>query len=100
MKRAQADGSLRWLTRRDRRFNAVIGGVADQVRQRVTELFQHALVDLGVLARHFQPDLFSGGLRDVVHGSCIALEERADGKHAHGHHALVQLAGIALHGGH
>ena len=51
----QADGALRWLAGGDplgRRFDAVIGAVAHQVRERILDQIEHLAVELGIGAAH------------------------------------------------
>jgi 23S rRNA G2445 N2-methylase RlmL len=80
-----------------RSLNAVVGRVTNQVCQRIAEQLQHALVDLGIFAIHLQANLLAGGLRDVVDGTRVSLEERSYRQHANPHHTFMQLTGVAFH---
>ena len=50
--------------------DAVIDGVADQVKQRVGELMQHAAVHFGVGAASLPADVLALRPRQVAHGAC------------------------------
>ena len=51
-------GFLPAFCRSGGRFDAVIAGVANQVRKRIGKLFQHAFIQLDFRSDHFQFDLF------------------------------------------
>ncbi len=46
-------------------FNSVIDGVTNDVGDRVLDRFEQALVELGFLALHLEPDLFSALMGEV-----------------------------------
>ena len=67
----------RWPRRyalRRARLSRDLDGVADHVGDRVGELFDHGLVDLGVLAGRDQTDLFGDHVGDFAHQARHALE--------------------------
>ena len=74
-------------------FDAVIGGIADHVDQRIAQLVDHPLVELGLLAVDYQADLLPVAPRDVADHPLETREERADGHHPRIHDRL--LDGIA-----
>ena len=41
-------------------FNAVVRGIPDEVRERITEQLQHALVDLGFFPAGLESDALAG----------------------------------------
>ncbi len=77
-------------------LQAVVGGVADQVDQRVGEALDHRLVQLGGLALGGQFDGLAGIARQVVDQAAKAAEQLGHGHHAHHHHGVAQLARQAL----
>ncbi len=78
----------------------MVDGVADQVRQRVAHLLHHAFVEFGVFAGHFQPDVLRKLNGKIAHQPRETPKDVANGKHAHAHHTLLQLADVPLHLGH
>ena len=76
-------------------LDAVIDAVAHQVHQRIADLLQHGLVELGLLAGDLQPDLLAEARRQVAHQAREAAEHRAHRQHAHAHDAFLQLADVA-----
>ena len=92
----QADAARRRLAGRDAAsgiFEAVIGGVADQVDQRIGEPLDHRLVEFGLLAGGRQFDLLAEIARQVVDQAAEAAEQRADRHHAHAHRGVAQRRG-------
>ncbi len=72
-----------------RRFDAVIGGVADQVDHRVAQLVDHPLVEFGLLAADRQADVLAVGPRNVADHAMEPAEQRPDRQHPHVHDALL-----------
>ena len=77
-------------------LDAVVDGVAHQVHQRIADLLEHGLVELGAVAGEAQLDLLAEALAQVAHQARKAVEHEADGQHAHAHDAFLQLAHVAL----
>src|SRR6185295_15446890 len=78
-----------------RLLDAVVDAVADEVHERIADLLEHRLVELGLLARHDELDLLAETLREIAHHAREAAENEADGQHAHAHDAVLQLAHVA-----
>jgi hypothetical protein len=74
----------------------VVGAVANQVGQRVDDLFDDALVQLGRLADHFQLDVFAQFRRQIAQHAGIAVEDERHRNHPDRQHRLLQMAGAAL----
>ena len=74
----------------------MVDTVAHEVHQRVADLLEDGLVELGLLTRHLQLDLFTQALGKIAHHAREAAEGEADGQHAHPHDAFLQLAHVAL----
>src|SRR6185437_4625459 len=91
-----AFGGLAGGDARFRRFDAVVDGIAHQVNQRIADLLEHGLVELGLLTRELQLDLLAEALRQVAHHAREAAENEGDGQHANPHDAFLQLAHVAL----
>ena len=72
-------------------FNAVIGGIADHVHDRIAQLLDHGLVDFGILAGDPQDDFLVGLLRKLAHQARHAVKYRADGLRPDRHHAVLQV---------
>ena len=77
------------------RLDAVVQGVADQVAQRVADLFQDGPVELGLLAFDDQLDLLVQAHGDVAHDAREAVEDGLDGQHAQAGDLILELAGDA-----
>ncbi len=75
------------------RLDAVVDGVADQVRQRVLDRLEQAAVELGVAADHLQTDLLAAGRREVAHHPRDLGPDVLDRLHARLHDAFLQLGG-------
>ena len=76
-------------------FQAVVERVAHQMDQRVANLFQHGLVELGVLTGELQLDFLAELAGQIVHQARKAVERKADGQHANLHDAFLQFARVA-----
>ena len=97
--RLERDDAGRRLARRDarlRHLDAVIHAVAHQVHERIADLLQHRLVELGLVADHLQLDLLAEPLAEIAHHAREAAEHETDRQHAHAHDAFLQLAHVAL----
>src|SRR5581483_6331175 len=95
----EVHGTLGGLARRNayfRRLDAVIEAVAYEVHQRVADLLEHRLVELGLLAGELELDLLAEALREIAYHAREAAEDEADGQHAYAHDALLQLAYVAF----
>ena len=79
-----------------RRFNAVVQRVANQMHQGVVDLFQHRLVDFGLLSNHLQLDVLAELGAQVPYQPWEATEGHGDREHANLEHILLQLPGVAL----
>jgi hypothetical protein len=73
----------------------VVQAVAHQVHQRIAQLFQHGLVELGVLAAQRQLDALAQMARQIVHQAREAVEDHAHRHAAQAHHALLQRTRVA-----
>ena len=80
-------------------LHAVVERVAHEMHQRIADLLEHGLVELGVLAAQLQLDLLAELARQVVHQAREAVEREADRQHADLHDAFLQLARIARRAG-
>ena len=78
------------------RFDAVVGRVAHHVDQRIAQLVDHPLVQLGLLAADLQADLLAVGPRDVADHALEPGEQRPDGHHPRVHHALLDAVADAI----
>ena len=78
------------------RFEAVVDGVADHVGQRIGQLVDDGLVDLGVLALGDEADRLAGHVGDFAHDARHALEDRLHRLGADRHDAVLDLAGQLL----
>ena len=82
-------------------FDAMIGGVADDVRQRRAHEFDHLAVQLGLRAKGLDPDLFSQFQRKIAHQARQGGKQLIERLHPHAHDRVLQIAGGArqiLHG--
>ena len=73
------------------RLDAMVDGVADEVRERFAESVENALVEIGVFAGNFQRDVLAAQLGDVANNARKAAEELLDGNHADFQNAFVQF---------
>jgi phosphoenolpyruvate carboxylase len=78
-----------------RHFQAMVDRIANQMDQRIADLLEHGLVQLGGLAAHVEHDLLVELLRQVADQAREAVEHRADRQHADAHDAFLQLARVA-----
>ena len=95
----QGDGSLRRLAAcgaLGRQFYAVVTAVANQVRQRVGDLLDHALVEFGRLSHRHQFDLLAQLGGQVAQHARETVEDHRHRDHADRHHRFLQVSGIAL----
>ena len=79
-----------------RRFDAVVGRVADRMDQRIAQLVDHPLVEFGLLAADGQADVLAVGAGDVADDAMEPGEQRPDRHHAHVHGALLNAVGDAV----
>ena len=95
----QRDGSMLGLALGQsirRHFNAVIATVAHQVGQRIGDLFNQPLVELGGLAQSYELDLFAQFVGEIPQHPRKAAEDDGHGDHADRHDRLLEIAGIAI----
>ena len=76
-----------------RRLQAVVGGVAHHVRQRILDQVEHLAVELGVGAVHLQFDLLAEFAGEVADDARQLLPGIADRLHPRLHDAFLQLGG-------
>ena len=76
-----------------RRLQAVVGGVAHHVGERVLDQVEHLAVELGVGAVHLQLDLLAQFAGEVADDAGQLLPGIADRLHARLHDAFLQLGG-------
>nr|WP_292032478.1 MULTISPECIES: hypothetical protein [unclassified Brevundimonas] len=76
-----------------RRFQPMIGGVADHVGQGVADQLHDLTIQLGVLAGHDQVDTLAQVRGQVAHQSRQLGPGPADRLHPGGHHPFLQFAG-------
>ena len=92
----EPDGPARLLARPNplvRRFEAVVGGIADHVGEGIGEAFDEALIELDVAADHLDLDVLVQGLRHVAHHPRKLAEDIADGLHPRLHDGVLQFRG-------
>ena len=77
----------------ERALDAVIGGVADHVGERILDELEHLAVELGLGALHDELDLLRELRREVAHDPRQLLPGGADRLHARLHDAFLQLGG-------
>lgn len=77
-------------------FQAVVDRVAHQVHQRIGDLFDQALVQLGAFANGAQAHLLAEAAGEVAYQAREAAEHRIHRQHAHADDRFLQIAGIAL----
>ena len=73
-------------------FDAVVGGVANHVGERLAERVENAFVEIGVLSGDFDADVFVAQLGDIANDAWKAPEELLDGHHPNFHHGFLELA--------
>ena len=76
-----------------RRLQAVVGGVAHHVGERILDQVEHLAVELGVGAVHLQFDLLAEFAGEVAHDARQLLPGIADRLHPRLHDAFLQLGG-------
>ena len=84
------------LARRQPRLGAletVVGGVANDMDERIGEPLDHRLVELGFLAFGIELDLLVEIVGEVVDEAAEAAKQRSDGQHADAHHRVAQRGG-------
>ena len=94
LRRRDPDAAARRLARLDalrRLLDAVVGGVADHVQQRVLDQLQELAVDLGLSAGHLELDVLAQLLAEVADEARQLGPGVADGLHARLHDAFLQL---------
>ena len=74
------------------RFNAVINGIADQMGERVSDLFDEGAIEFGICAIKLQLNLFAAGVRQIPDNSGEFTEELVDWSHAGLHGCLLQFS--------
>ena len=92
MEGAERDRAVPRLSGRDAvfgRFDAVIGGVADDMNHRVAQLVDHPFVEFRVFTADFQADVFAVARVKSRITRWNRAEQRPDRQHPHVHHALL-----------
>ncbi|MGY4485633.1 hypothetical protein ACVWWR_004824 [Bradyrhizobium sp. LM3.2] len=92
----QADGALLALAAGEtlgRGLQAMVGGVAHHVGERVLDQVEHLAVELGVGTVHLQLDLLAEFAREIADDAGQLLPGIADRLHARLHDAFLQLGG-------
>ena len=74
-------------------LDAVIGGIADHVGQRILDHLQNLAVQLGFGALHDQFDLLAGFHRQIADDARQLVPGIADRLHAHARDAVLQVGG-------
>ncbi len=93
---AQIDRADGWFTgcpARFGHFDAMIDAVADDVYQRIVQLFDDGLVQFGFGAEGFHLDLFAEFLREIAHQAFEFAEGAADRQHADIEGGIAQFVG-------
>src|SRR3546814_15144191 len=96
MLRAEADNTFGLLTSSDTfigRFKAVIDGVANKVRQRLTNAFNDRLIQFRALALDIQSHPLAGCRFKLSHDTWHTAEDRPDRLGADRHGDIIQFAG-------
>ena len=96
MKRVEPDRSRRGLSRGkpfSRIFDAMVGTIPDQMRERILDQLEHLAVELGIGAAHLQIDILVEFGAEIADYARKFLPRIADGLHACLHHAFLQLGG-------
>jgi len=73
-----------------RGFDAVIDGVAQQMRQRCFELFQHIAVDLSLLAFDLQAYLFAEAAAQIADHAYLTVEHVGEWPHPAGQRGVIK----------
>ena len=74
-----------------RHFDTMIDGIADEVDQRVGQIFDHGLVDFGFLTRQHQFDILAQLAGQIAGDARIFLEQTANRLHPGLHHRVLQI---------
>ena len=98
VERDGADGRLADAQALVARLDAVIDRVADHVHQRVAELLDDELVDLGLGARDDEVHLLVVLARDLPHDARELVEGLPERDHAHLEDAALHLGEVAVEG--
>ena len=99
MRGAQRDRALRTLALGDalvRHLDAVVEAVAHQMGQRIADLLDQPLVQLGTFTDGLELHLLVHLAGEIAHHAREAAEHEIDRHHAHRHHRFLQVAGVAL----
>ncbi|BBP74159.1 hypothetical protein PHLH7_02630 [Pseudomonas sp. Ost2] len=80
------------------RLDAVVDGVAHQVGQRIGDLVDHRLVQLGLAADQAQLDILVQFLADITDHPMEAIESLADFHHAQFQRRFADLLDVLVHG--
>ena len=76
-----------------RPLEAVVGGIAHHVGERVLDQIEHLAIELGLGALHVEIDLLAELGGKIAHDARQFLPGVADRLHARLHHAFLQLGG-------
>ena len=93
VKCVQANGAARRFSGSDALgggFDAVVGGVANQMNERLGKRIENAFIQIGGLAGDFDGDVFAALLGDIANDARKAAEKLLDGNHANLHHGFLQ----------
>ena len=74
-------------------FDAVIDGIANDVREGIFDGLDDGFVEFGFFAFHLDADLLAAHRGDVAHGAREFAPDVADRLHARFHHAFLQFGG-------
>ena len=74
-----------------RRFEAMITGIADHMRERILDQLQHLAVEFRALAVHHEIDLLAEFVRQIAYDAWQLRPRVADRLHARLHDAFLQL---------
>ena len=72
-------------------LDAVVGGIAHHMGQRILDQLEHLAVEFGLGALHGEFDLLAGFDRQVAHDARQLVPGIADRLHAHARHAVLQV---------
>ncbi len=96
MPRRQPDSALSGLACGEplgRTFDAMIGAIANEMRERVLDQFQDLTIELGIGAAHFELDVLAELGAQIAHDARQLLPRIADRLHARLHHAFLKFGG-------
>src|SRR3546814_15529263 len=103
MLRAESDNTFGLLTSSDTfigRFKAVIDGVANKVRQRLTNAFNDRLIHFRALALDIQSHPLAGCRFKLWPDTWHTADDRPDRRGPDRHGAVLQFPGEAVQSGH